>query len=199
MAEGADLKLVLLGDKNVGKTTLFNQYMYGEVLKTQMTIGAYFTKKEFLVNNRTYDVAVWDTAGEEKFDSLTKFYTRGAHCAIVLYDMTELVSWRAVQKWCSDLDDACVILIAGNKLDLVEQEKKRRAIGFETVEKFAREKKALAIEGSAMTGYNVANMFQKVIEEYIARNGAPDRKGGASSVLTDKKPKDEDDGCCILL
>lgn len=129
---GCDVKLVLLGDKNVGlfiiiyilfilyikykgKTTLFNQKMYGEPLSTKMTMGAYFTKKNFTIDNETYDVAVWDTAGEERFHSLTKIYTRGAHCAIIMYDITLHSSWKAVNQWMDELDEECKVMIVGNK------------------------------------------------------------------------------------
>ena len=78
-------------------------------------MGAYFTKKAMTIDGKSYDVNVWDTAGEEKFHSLTKIYTRGAHCAIVMYDITLHSSWKAVNTWLSELDDDCVIIIAGNK------------------------------------------------------------------------------------
>lgn len=78
-------------------------------------MGAYFTKKEMNIDGKEYDVNVWDTAGEEKFHSLTKIYTRGAHCAIVMYDITLHSSWKAVNTWLSELDEDCVIIIAGNK------------------------------------------------------------------------------------
>ena len=90
--------------------------MYGEPMQTRMTMGAYFTKKNFTINDEIYEVAVWDTAGEEKFHSLTKIYTRGAHCAIVMYDITLHSSWQAVNTWIDELDtDECQIIIVGNK------------------------------------------------------------------------------------
>ncbi len=85
-------------------------------MQTRMTMGAYFTKKNFTINDEIYEVAVWDTAGEEKFHSLTKIYTRGAHAAIVMYDITLHSSWQAVNTWIDELDtDECQIIIVGNK------------------------------------------------------------------------------------
>ncbi len=81
-----DLKLVLLGRSAVGKTSIFNRYVYNEFTKTSMTIGAYFGMKTLSLPNPghstnpsepanlTVNLAIWDTAGEEKFDSLTNFY-----------------------------------------------------------------------------------------------------------------------------
>ena len=80
-----DLKLVLLGHKNVGKTSIFNRYVYDEFGRTSMTIGAYFGMKQLTIKEKIVNLAIWDTAGEEKFDSLTSFYCRGAACALVCY------------------------------------------------------------------------------------------------------------------
>eukprot|EP00483_Globobulimina_turgida_P007955 UN07971 len=62
-----DIKLVLLGAHDVGKTTLFNQKVYGQSNPTRVTLSAYFCKKCFTINDEIYEVAIWDTAGEEKF------------------------------------------------------------------------------------------------------------------------------------
>jgi Ras-related protein Rab-6A len=59
-----DLKLVLLGHKNVGKTCIFNRYVYDKFGRTSMTIGAYFGMKECPLDGRTVSLAIWDTAGE---------------------------------------------------------------------------------------------------------------------------------------
>ena len=56
--------------------------MYYEAKQTRMTMGAYFTSKEFIINNEAFLVAVWDTAGEKKFRSMTEIY-----CAIIMYDI----------------------------------------------------------------------------------------------------------------
>eukprot|EP00456_Euglypha_rotunda_P024900 TRINITY_DN2026_c0_g1_i20.p1 TRINITY_DN2026_c0_g1~~TRINITY_DN2026_c0_g1_i20.p1 ORF type:complete len:110 (-),score=17.83 TRINITY_DN2026_c0_g1_i20:11-340(-) len=101
MAIPIDLKLVLLGHKNVGKTSLFNRYVYDEWGKTSMTIGAYFGMKQCKVNERSVNLAIWDTAGEEKFDSLTNFYCRNARAALICYDITSEIG-RAVQQECRD-------------------------------------------------------------------------------------------------
>jgi small GTP-binding protein len=59
-----------------GKTSIFNRYVYDEFGKTSMTIGAYFGMKQCKVGDKNCNLAIWDTAGEEKFDSLTNFCQR---------------------------------------------------------------------------------------------------------------------------
>jgi len=189
-----------VGDKNVGKTTLFNQRMYGEPMSTRMTMGAYFTKKNFTINDELFEVAVWDTAGEEKFHSLTKIYTRGAHCAIIMYDITLHSSWQAVNTWIDELDtDECHIIIVGNKYDIVEKQPNKRQISFDEVQKFARDKGCLCMEGSAISGKNVNEMFESVIRKYVQNSdeiGGGHNTGNDTVNLDANKNKKKKSSCC---
>eukprot|EP00485_Elphidium_margaritaceum_P021226 CAMPEP_0202720676 /NCGR_PEP_ID=MMETSP1385-20130828/142254_1 /ASSEMBLY_ACC=CAM_ASM_000861 /TAXON_ID=933848 /ORGANISM="Elphidium margaritaceum" /LENGTH=168 /DNA_ID=CAMNT_0049384521 /DNA_START=111 /DNA_END=617 /DNA_ORIENTATION=- len=131
-------------------------------------MGAYFTKKNFTIHDEIYEVAVWDTAGEEKFHSLTKIYTRGAHCAIIMYDITVHETWQTVNVWMEELDtEECHIIIVGNKLDIVDTNASKRQISFNEVQQFAKERGCLCMEGSALSGKNVNEMFESVIRKYV--------------------------------
>jgi len=170
MTDSAVFKLVLVGERNVGKTALFNKYLYGEEMVPESMMGAYYSQKKFHVDDKEYEVKIWDTAGEGKFASLTKLYTRGAHAAIIIYDITDRDTWKAVERWCNELkDEDCATLIAGNNLDLVTNNQKERQVSWEDVQKFAHSIDAFAIEGSSTTGQNVNKMFQKVMEESVRR------------------------------
>ncbi len=103
------LKLVLLGHKNVGKTSVFNRYVYEEFGKTSMTIGAYFGMKLCKVGDRSCNLAIWDTAGEEKFDSLTNFYCRQARAALVCYG-TYIHPPIVTTRLCDGVVWCCVVL-----------------------------------------------------------------------------------------
>ena len=83
------LKIVILGDSGVGKTTLLQQYLNGKVAgQSKPTIGADFSKKEILIDNTGVTLHIWDTAGQEKFQSLGYAFYRGADCCALTYDMT---------------------------------------------------------------------------------------------------------------
>jgi len=138
-----DLKVILLGHKAVGKTSMFNRYVYDEFGKTAMTIGAYFAMKQCKIGgNKVYNLAIWDTAGEEKFDSLTNFYCRGARAALVCYDITHYGSFDGIQKWVDkvkqEADPNCAMLIVGNKLDLVESGEAARAVNLADVQVYSK-------------------------------------------------------------
>ncbi len=94
------LKIVILGDSGVGKTTLLQQYMTGKISGTaKPTIGADFSKKETVIDNQNVTLQVWDTAGQEKFQSLGYAFYRGADCCILVYDLTNKKSFENLQKW----------------------------------------------------------------------------------------------------
>ena len=94
------LKIVILGDSGVGKTTLLQQYISGKFQgQAKPTIGADFSKKEIIIDNTTVTLQIWDTAGQEKFQSLGYAFYRGADCCALVYDITNEASFRNVQKW----------------------------------------------------------------------------------------------------
>jgi small GTP-binding protein len=162
-----DLKLVLLGHKNVGKTSLFNRYIYDEYGKTSMTIGAYFGMKQCRVRDRSCNLAIWDTAGEEKFDSLTNFYCRNARAALVCYDITSQETFQKLQRWVdkvtSEAEENCVMIIVGNKLDIVEANPELRQVDTAAAEQYATSVGAQVVEVSAKSGKNVNDIFEKLV------------------------------------
>ena len=83
------IKIVILGDSGVGKTTLLQQYVHNKLnANTKPTIGADFSKKEVEVDGQTVTLQIWDTAGQEKFQSLGFAFYRGADCCALCYDLT---------------------------------------------------------------------------------------------------------------
>lgn len=199
VGNSVDLKVILLGHKNTGKTSIFNRYVYNEFGKTQMTIGAYFGMKQCKAGNRTCNLAIWDTAGEEKFDSLTNFYTRNARGALVCYDITAYETFQNLQRWVDkvhqEAERNCPIMIVGNKLDMVEEDPSLRTVTVEEAQKYANSIGAVAVEASAKSGHNIASTFEQVVSRCFEQ----DQEAGAlRGTAGGRMPKEKDDSCCII-
>ena len=94
------LKIVILGDSGVGKTTLLQQYVTQKANgHSKPTIGADFQKKEIMVDNQQVNLQIWDTAGQEKFQSLGYAFYRGADSCALVFDITNHKSFENLSKW----------------------------------------------------------------------------------------------------
>ncbi|GAQ87443.1 GTP-binding protein [Klebsormidium nitens] len=124
----ANLKVVLLGEGRVGKTSLLLRFAKDEFSDTQQaTIQASFLSKKVLVDAETsVALSIWDTAGQERFHSLGPIYYRDADAALLVYDVTDKDSFDRVKSWVKELKKMAgrniVLAIAGNKIDLDRQE-----------------------------------------------------------------------------
>jgi len=193
------IKVILLGFKNVGKTSLFNRFVYDQFGDTQMTLGAYFSEKSIKVDNRSTKLAIWDTAGEEKFDSLTNFYCRGSQAALVCYDITNLESFVGLQRWVDkvkEFAEGCAILLVGTKLDLVEQKKANRQVKLSEAQKFAESVQARVIETSAKLGTNINECFLEVTKFYMDRNADALMTSQKRAFPQPVKQSTQNSGCC---
>ena len=93
-------KLVLIGDGGVGKTTFTQRHATGHFQKTYVpTKGAVVTDVQFNTTHGSLILNIWDTAGQEKFGELRDCYYIDAHCAIIMFDLTNRDSYRNVAKW----------------------------------------------------------------------------------------------------
>ncbi|NXH21315.1 RAB20 protein, partial [Bucco capensis] len=115
-----DGKVVLLGDMNVGKTSLLHRYMERRFQETVSTVGGAFYLKQW----GPYNISIWDTAGREQFHGLGSMYCRGAAAVILTYDVNSLQSLTELEERFLALTDSasadCIFAIVGNKVDLSE-------------------------------------------------------------------------------
>jgi len=167
-----DAKVVLLGASGVGKTCLVQRYVNGNYSdQNAATVGsAYFVKKE-IVRNKVISLGIWDTAGAERFESMTKIYYRGSSACIICWDLTKENSFGRVRYWVdeilSNVSD-CRIYLVGTKADLITDNSKR-AVKQEDVNTFAKSINAAAvIETSSKTGVMVDELFQQIAQNWTA-------------------------------
>ncbi|VAH63969.1 unnamed protein product [Triticum turgidum subsp. durum] len=94
------LKVIILGDSGVGKTSLMNQYVNKKFSNQyKATIGADFLTKEVQYEDRLFTLQIWDTAGQERFQSLGVAFYRGADCCVLVYDVNSMKSFDNLNNW----------------------------------------------------------------------------------------------------
>lgn len=160
-------KTILVGDSGVGKTSFLVQFDQKKFQAGSFaaTVGIGFTNKVVTVDGYSVKLQIWDTAGQERFRSITHAYYRDAHALFLLYDVTNKLSFDNISAWLAEINeyaqDDVVIMLIGNKLDMVSE----RAVRREDGEAIAQEFGVDFLETSAKTSINVEQAFQT-----IARN-----------------------------
>ena len=94
------LKIIVLGDSDVGKTSLLMRYTKGtNPQNSKPTIGADFQKKEMTINNNIVTIQIWDTAGQEQYNSVGRAFYRGSDCCALVFDLTRKESFEHLKTW----------------------------------------------------------------------------------------------------
>ena len=162
------IKITLLGEKNVGKTSLVYRYIENKFRESyKATLGVNLLKKELDIGGYGgVSAQIWDLGGQESFKSLRSLYLEGANGALVIFDMTDKNSFEKLDEWIQDFrnsrGDAPIILI-GNKSDLKNQIK----ITEKGASEFAKNNTMELIITSAKTGENVENAFIKLTKTIL--------------------------------
>ena len=168
-----DMKIVLLGKEFGGKTSLAERYIHDRFLGTvpyQATIGAAFGAKKIDAEGRTLTLGIWDTAGSERYESMSRIYYRGAKAAVVCFDLTDRSSFDRAKYWVNELrknEEHCRLYLCGTKKDLVEGENKHmRQVDYHMVTDYADEIQAEVFETSSKTSENIRELFFKIAVDY---------------------------------
>mmetsp|Transcript_44442 Transcript_44442/g.71182 ORF Transcript_44442/g.71182 Transcript_44442/m.71182 type:complete len:214 (-) Transcript_44442:7-648(-) len=173
------LKMVLVGDSGVGKSCLLKRFASNDWdPKFISTIGVDFEILTLTLLDKQIRLQIWDTAGQERFHNITTSYYRGAHCIMIVYDVTSQDSFHNVRKWIDAVrtyaNQDVAICIVGNKCDL----KNKREIQWDSALQYAQSIGCELIETSAKTNVNVEKSFKQ-----LASNGV--------KVVLNKKEQDK--------
>jgi Ras-related protein Rab-24 len=196
-----DLKIVLLGQQHVGKSCLVDRFLNSKFDAMQKnTIGAAFgAKRVYLPNGRGMTLGIWDTAGAERFESLSRVYYHSAGSALVCFDPSKIDTWKKLDFWVGELQEnepRCRIYLVETKMDLLEGGE-ARVVSEEQVAEYAERINAQLFRTSAKTGYNVVELFVGVARD---ADKDTDKSSMSSSSFMVKDSKAEEKktqaGCC---
>ena len=191
-----ELKVVLIGDASVGKTSLLNRYITGShSANVSPTLGAAFTTKLVEANNQTVKLQIWDTSGEERYRSMSPLYYRGAHVVLLVFDVTQEATFKDINSWIEQLQghvnvNQILLLLIGNKVDLGSD---LRKVSEEQAADYAKTIKAKYYDASAVSGLNVDDIF-KAVASFTPQ--VPHTKGKASKELQPADEEKKKKSCC---
>ena len=167
--EPPSIKIILLGNPGVGKNQIIEKYIEDTFNENkESTIGANYSEKTIIKDNKEYKLNIWDTAGQEKFHSLGKHFYKDSYIVFLVYDVTNQDSLDALKSiWYPDLqkhgEKYTVLAVVGNNCDLFEQE----GADEEQAKAFAKEINAFFILISTKNGDGLGKLFNTMIDKFL--------------------------------
>jgi len=190
-------KLSLIGDANVGKSTMLVRYTSNTFSETPVTlIGDDFKEERLFINEKSMTLQIWDTAGQERFRAMTSSYYRGAHGILIVFSLTDRTSFDVIrEKWMVQIQrytmsTVCKVLV-GNKADLTEQ----RVVTAEEAQALADELGVPYLETSAKTGQNITAAFRLVPERIADHVFQQQRAANLVRVRSSRSEENVDNKC----
>ena len=162
-------KVLLLGDSDVGKSSLILRYTE-ETFSSKLvnSIGVDFKMKKKEIDGKIIKVQIWDTAGHERFRSITYSYYRGANAIIIVFDLSDKKSFISITEWLKQIEkhakENVFKFLVGNKSDLIDE----RKVTYEEAKQYADEHDLPYIETSAKEGININELFDSSIKTFLS-------------------------------
>ena len=195
-----EIKIIILGSVGVGKTCLITRYKTGKFLQhIPSTFGSNFVKIDKIINNKKYELNIWDTAGQEKYNSLTQTFTKNAKIVILVYSIIDKKSFLDLDNWLKLVKEGngekgYVLGVAANKWDLYLQSEVSDKKGKEYAKKINAIWKSTSAKEESK---GIEELISELTMEYIKI----EESGGnirTESIRLDKNmaSKDKKGGCC---
>lgn len=187
------IKVVILGDESVGKTSLLQKWIHGSFESgIAPTVGGATSIKQEVVDGVNYSFQIWDTAGAERYRALTPLYTRDAAAAMIVFDMTKQTSVNNIQQWIDFINEhgSMPFILVGNKEDL----ETKYVISQEDAQELAFRIQSQFFATSAKTGAGVDLAFRQLectAVEYYKKSGS-----GGTDTLVAASETQKSSGCC---
>ena len=163
------VKLIFVGEGGVGKTCLISQYMENKFTEEHaMTVGRDKSLKEIEINGKTINLEIWDTPGQEKFNSASKMFMKNTKIALIVYSIIDKNSFEKLDKWIKIVNEVnkneeVIFGIAANKSDMFEKQEVSKEDG----ERYVKDKNILFFETSAKDYVSIEKAFIELSKAYL--------------------------------
>ena len=177
-SESQNIKIILIGETGTGKTNLINVYFdIGFNPNSGTTLTPESCSKDLTINGNDFTINIWDTAGQEKYRSMTKIFIKGAKIVIFVYDVTNRESFDELKFWVSTVEEILGkdvgLGLIGNKIDLFDKQEVSKVEG----EKYANQIRALFRETSAKEdAKGFKTYIKELVEDYLTKRGFIENK-----------------------
>ena len=195
------LKIVILGEGRVGKTSILSKYFYHKFNDGEKsTVNPAFYEKTVKYKGKNVQLKFWDTAGQEQFNAISTMYYQNAVGALLVYDVTIFETFEKVESWVHTLQEAVgkdiTFVIAGNKVDLKDKNKSQEHTS--QIDAYCAKEHCKHFYTSAKTGYNLDEVFECLINSVLSKVKLEEGGGrkGKRIEISDQKEKKEKGGCC---
>ena len=191
-------KILVLGDTSVGKSCLLLRFCDNSFQEAHLTtIGLDFRLKTInLKDGRKVKIQIWDTAGEDRFRSITRNYYKGAKGILLIFDVTDKETFTHVRDWIERIHEespeGITICLVGNKIDMNES----RVISNEEGKKLADEFKIPSFETSAKSNIGVEEVFTYLVKEVDTIYMNEHKEEVGRKTVLNQKTKNKKKKCC---
>ena len=161
-------KVVFLGDSTVGKTSILKFKVTGQYEETVSTVNSTQNKITLEYDGKSINAALWDTAGQEEYRSLTPHYLRDAKIAIIVFSVDDKASFDHLDNWfnlAKDTNSNPVIFLVGNKIDLKESD-----YHDDNAQKWSQDNEVTLHYTSAVTGEGIEELFDSIAAALTSRS-----------------------------
>lgn len=159
------MKVVLLGDCGVGKTSLINRYVNNKFAQSyKATVGVDFVSKDIMLKDRIITIQIWDTAGQERFKCLSSAFFRGSDVIVLTFDLTRRSTFESLDSWLDLFYESCSLRVRNTPLVLLGNKCDEKNFDVDRVKDWASSHGAIYFEVSAKNDFGVREAFAQVAE-----------------------------------
>ena len=196
------IKIILLGDTGVGKSSIIKRYYentFDELLTT--TFVSSYLEKTIKIKGQKAKLEIWDTAGQEEFRSITKLFVKNSKVIILVYDVTNRPSFECLNYWYDyiekEIGKEVILGLAGNKTDLVFEDGFGEEVSLEEGKAYAEKINAnFSLVSAKESGKEISDLFEQCVARYLDLN-ISDEDSNLNIKLSNSLTDNTKSECCI--